>query len=58
MKCKMCYSKTDYDNSIGRDNFIICNSCADELSRRFHIEPVKVLGLILAIGFKREEKSA
>ena len=57
MKCKMCYSKTDYDNSIGRDNFIICNKCADELTRRTQLKPSQVLGLVLAIGFKREKKS-
>jgi hypothetical protein len=33
MKCELCYKKTDWDSSIGRPNFIVCNSCVEKFSK-------------------------
>lgn len=33
MKCKLCYKKTNWDSSIGRPTFIVCNRCAEKFSQ-------------------------
>lgn len=67
MKCKLCYKKTDWDSSIGRPNFIVCNCCAekfaDGLKAMVQIyntnDDIGALGLttaiILDIGLTREQ---
>lgn len=67
MKCKFCYKKTDWDSSIGRPNFIVCNSCAEKFSKGLSAmiqmyntnDDIGVLGLataiILDIGLTREQ---
>lgn len=32
MKCKICGKKTTIDDSIGLENFIVCNNCRDKLA--------------------------
>lgn len=31
--CKLCGDKTDWDSSVGRPNFIVCNSCVRALAK-------------------------
>ena len=56
MKCKMCGKKTDWDSSVGRDNFLICNNCVEELHNRCDVKRADIVDIILLIGFKREER--
>lgn len=32
MKCKICKQKTNWDSSVGRPAFIVCNHCVRQLS--------------------------
>jgi hypothetical protein len=32
MKCKICKQKTNWDESVGRPAFIVCNHCVENLS--------------------------
>ena len=54
MKCKMCEKRTDWDSSVGRPNFIICNNCVEELHDCCNIKRTDIVNIILTIGFKRE----
>lgn len=66
MKCKICKQKTDWDSSVGRPCFIVCNHCVHELSKNM----LKILeiynhdkinaqcattAILLDIGYKMEE---
>jgi hypothetical protein len=33
MKCKICKQKTDWDSSVGRPAFLVCNHCVENLSK-------------------------
>lgn len=33
MKCKICKKETDWDDSVGRPIFIVCNHCVNNLSK-------------------------
>ena len=33
MKCRICKQKTDWDSSVGRPCFIVCNNCVEKLSK-------------------------
>lgn len=33
MKCRICKQKTDWDSSVGRPTFIVCNHCVENLSK-------------------------
>lgn len=54
MKCKICGHKTNYDYSIGRDTFIVCNKCAFKLAKHTSLKEIDILGVILTIGFMKE----
>lgn len=54
MKCKMCGKRTDWDSSIGKPSFIICNNCVEELHNYCNIKRTDIVDIILVIGFKRE----
>jgi hypothetical protein len=56
MKCKVCGKRTNYDESFGRDTFIVCNNCVSDISKICELEKFQVYGVILTIGFKREGK--
>lgn len=32
MKCRICKQKTDWDSSVGRPAFLVCNRCVENLS--------------------------
>lgn len=67
MKCKICKQKTDWDSSVGRPCFIVCNHCARELSKHMlNILQVHnnhdiisaqcaITSILLDIGYKMEE---
>ena len=67
MKCKLCYKKTDWDSSVGRPCFIVCNNCVEKFSNGVKAmiqmynanDNISALGLttaiILNIGYKIEE---
>lgn len=56
MKCKMCGKRTDWDSSVGRPNFLVCNNCVEELHKFCSIRRAEITDIILFIGFKREER--
>lgn len=55
MKCKICGRKINYDCSIGRDTFLVCNECAYKLAKRSSLDNIDILKVILDIGFIKEE---
>ena len=58
MKCQICGKKTTWDESFGKEEFIICPYCFEELHRMTHSRTDKVLDFVLAIGWikKRTKK--
>lgn len=66
MKCSLCYKKTDWDSSVGRPNFIVCNHCVEKFANGLKAmvqmynknDNISALGLttaiILDIGLTRE----
>ena len=69
MKCKICKQKTDWDSSVGRPCFIVCNKCVEKLSNNLinciesykeckkYGERAAMTAIILNIGYKMEENS-
>ena len=62
MKCKICKRKTNWDESYGRDCFIVCPSCHIQISNAIHnarkhnaSDRVIALEVILEIGDIKEE---
>lgn len=55
MKCKICNCKITYDNSIGRDSFLVCNNCAQTIKKRTQLKNIDILNTILVIGFMKED---
>ena len=55
MKCKVCNKKTNIEKSVGRDCFIVCNKCIDEIANRIKIAPIDVFDVVLTIGFMKEK---
>jgi len=55
MKCKICKRKINYNNSIGRDTFLVCTTCIQNIKKRTCLENMDVLNTILAIGFMMED---
>ena len=33
MKCEVCKRITDWDNSVGYEEFIVCNHCVNEMTK-------------------------
>lgn len=63
MKCKICGKKTTYDESYGRETFIVCPICHEKLTkeiktlREFKFSPESsAVQIILDIGFWMEER--
>lgn len=67
MKCKICKQKTDWDSSVGRPAFIVCNNCVECLSNTMmkilevsEHDKIGALGatsaFILDMGYKMENK--
>lgn len=56
MKCQICGKKTDWDSSVGLEEFLICNSCYQEITNNLHIDFSNPLNFIFACGIVRREK--
>ena len=58
MKCHICGKKTTWDKSFGKEEFIVCPYCLEELRRITHSEKDEVWDFIYAIGLikKRAKK--
>ncbi len=56
MKCKVCGKKTDWDHSVGRPCYIVCNYCVESMARENNKKFSQVTMEILAKGFKIEKK--
>lgn len=57
MKCQICKKKTDWDSSVGPENFIVCNSCFYELAENDVNKMSAIFKLIFKMGMLREGKS-
>ena len=63
MKCNICGKKTTWDESYGRESFIVCPRCHDKLAedieRWIKIKPVSskfiTSSIIIEIGRIKEE---
>ena len=55
MKCKLCKSKTTWNASIGRENFIVCNDCWHKMADLTNVNPSKVLSIVLIMGNIKEK---
>jgi len=56
MKCQICGRKTDWDSSVGMEEFIVCNSCCEKLKSRPHADTSTTLNFIFMCGYIRREK--
>lgn len=63
MKCKICGRKTTWDESYGREAFIVCPCCHREITNRIkalrksgYSPESSALEIILTIGFIKEER--
>ena len=64
MKCKICGRRTNWDESYGRENFIICPSCHSELtkvienfkSKKSFPAPILTDAIIFTISRLKEER--
>jgi hypothetical protein len=55
MKCKVCGCKTSWDNSVGTNEFIVCNHCVNTLGNQVndlikHGEKSDTLGHLITSG--------
>ena len=56
MKCQICGNKTDWDSSVGTEEFIVCNSCLERLIKHFHHDSCyETMKFIFACGYIRRE---
>ena len=56
MKCEICKKKTTNEESVGYDNFIVCNKCFDKLAKKMEYSYFNTLQIIFACGQVREER--
>ena len=57
MKCDICRKKTTWDESFGRDIFIVCPTCYYKIRKQMlKKDRDSVLSVILLIGHIKEER--
>lgn len=56
MKCEICRGKTTNEDSVGYNNFIVCNKCFDKLAKITEYSYYDTLQIIFACGQIREER--
>jgi len=56
MKCKVCDKKTNWDNSVGRPCYIVCNHCVESIAKANNRKFSEITMEILAKGFEIEKK--
>jgi len=52
MKCKICHSKTNWDESYGKSNFIICPACFERLAEKTGQKFPEAQYIIMSIIFE------
>ena len=57
MRCKICGKKTDWDSSVGRPCYIVCNRCVESIAKARKKHPFEITGEILKKGLKIEKNS-
>ena len=57
MKCQFCKRKTDWDSSVGPENFIVCNSCFYELAENDVNKMSSIFKFIFRCGELRSKRS-
>ena len=58
MKCEICRKKTNWDSSVGLENFLVCNACFFQLTNKcFELSNpyCSVFQFIFACGKVREK---
>ena len=55
MRCKICGKKTDWDTSVGRPCYIVCNRCVESIAEARKKHPFEITGEILKKGLKIEK---
>lgn len=58
MKCKLCKQKTNWDESYGYEEFIVCPKCFEEMAKLskasgFYEQRAQVLSAIFTIGAQK-----
>lgn len=51
--CKLCGNNTDWDSSVGLENFLVCNSCAHRLTKAkpyFYTDFANITRIICLMG--------
>ncbi len=62
MKCDICGKKTDWDESYGRETFIVCPTCYNKIAKiikrstNYDYYDMTALEIILEIGSIKEER--
>ena len=62
MKCNICGNKTNWDESYGRETFIVCPACHNRIAKtiknstNYKYYRVTALEVILEISYIKEEK--
>lgn len=63
MKCKLCGRKTNWNESFGKENFIVCPKCHDriatiisEITNNHPYSKVAATSVIIELGYLKEEK--
>ena len=62
MKCKICGRKTNWDESYGKENFIVCPACHDRIAEvisnvtnKHRYAKVAACEVIIEIGYLKEK---
>ena len=56
MRCEICGRPTDWDSSVGKENYIVCNPCFYKLCKRYEHKNMEVLDFLFKIADVREER--
>ena len=57
MRCKICGKKTDWDSSVGRPCYIVCNRCVESIAEARRKRFSEITDEILKKGFKIEKNT-
>lgn len=54
MKCQICGKKTTWDESFGKEEFIVCPRCFEALHKMTHSKRDEVFDFVIAVGWIRK----
>ena len=57
MKCNICHRKTNWDESYGHEEFIVCPHCFNSLQERFKGDLSATMRLIFTLGEVAKENN-